>query len=381
MKRKIILIVIASFMFMGVVSAAAIWGTFKGNSIVRVKINGIVQKLSAPAILVNGQSYIPLSVLDKAKVKYLFDSKNQTVEINNNSFDPVIRSIGEISFRPIGNSSMEATARYYQVGEDENADWPRVLALFKNLSKLDVSDLKVDYYKGGTYSGSISIPSGWVKGLVEGRNTEQDLTNRWIITGKLFRPKLSAKEISKLMDRVGYVESYNTNGTTIATGSGFVIDGGMFITNHHVTEGGVGIKVKLDGVTYDNKGWYWMDNVKTDLFGLFLSTSYTTDGHTSGTSPYKYLSYQTELPEIGDKVYAIGSPYGLENSISDGIVSGIRTVDGVTMIQHTADIDHGSSGGALLNEYGDVIGVTSSGVEGSNLEFAIAIKYVIDELK
>jgi S1-C subfamily serine protease len=381
MIKKIFFIAIISFMFMGVVSAANLWGSYKGLPVVRVKISGAIHKSTVPAINFNNQTYLPLNVLDKAGIKYKVDSKNQTIEISKGLNDDDIRGLGAITFTPIGNSSMEASVNFNKIGEDENEDWPEILGVFKKLSKLEATNLRVNYYKNDSLAGSISIGSEWVKGLVEGRNTENDLLNMWSITGKLFRPKLSAKEIAKLMDRVGYVESYNTNGTTIATGSGFIIEGGMFITNNHVVDGGVGIKVKLDGTSYDNKGWYWMVNETKDLFGVYLSTSYSSDGHTTGTNPSKYLSYQSELPEVGDKVYAIGSPLGLENSISEGIVSGIRTIDGITKIQHTADIDHGSSGGALLNEYGDVVGVTSSGVEGSNLEFAIPIKYVLDELK
>ncbi|WEK55323.1 MAG: trypsin-like peptidase domain-containing protein [Candidatus Cohnella colombiensis] len=195
------------------------------------------------------------------------------------------------------------------------------------------------------------------------------------------RNVLNVKEIVKLMDRVGYVESYDKNGISYASGSGFVIKGGMFITNYHVVDGGYGIKVKIDGKIYDNKGWYWIKNETHDVYGTYLSTSYTTDGRVDGVMPSKSLSYNVSIPEVGDRVYAIGSPLGLENSISEGIVSGIRNENGVIIIQHTADTDHGSSGGALLNEYGEVIGITSSGVPGSNIEFAIPISYVIDELK
>lgn len=74
---------------------------------------------------------------------------------------------------------------------------------------------------------------------------------------------------------------------------------------------------------------------------------------------------------IGEKAYAIGSPQGVNNTFSQGIVSQIRK----HLIQISVPIDHGSSGGALLNEYGEVIGITAAGVEDSNanLKFAIDI--------
>jgi hypothetical protein len=82
MKRKIILIVIASFMIMGVVSAASLWGTYKGNQIIRLSVDGVPVKVSdAPAIMMNGRTMIPIYLLQEAGVNYSWDSKNQTVDI------------------------------------------------------------------------------------------------------------------------------------------------------------------------------------------------------------------------------------------------------------------------------------------------------------
>ena len=73
---------------------------------------------------------------------------------------------------------------------------------------------------------------------------------------------------------------------------------------------------------------------------------------------------------IGEKAYAIGSPKGVNNTFSQGIVSQKRG----HLIQISVPIDHGSSGGALLNEYGEVIGVTTSRVDSNaDLNFAIDI--------
>ncbi|GFI48878.1 putative serine protease HhoB [Lachnospiraceae bacterium] len=75
----------------------------------------------------------------------------------------------------------------------------------------------------------------------------------------------------------------------------------------------------------------------------------------------------------GQKVVAIGSPLGMFNSVSDGIISGFREIDSVDMIQFTAPISHGSSGGALLNMQGEVIGISTAGIdEGQNLNLAVS---------
>jgi serine protease Do len=84
----------------------------------------------------------------------------------------------------------------------------------------------------------------------------------------------------------------------------------------------------------------------------------------------------TAKPKIGEKVYAIGSPRGLENTFSSGEVSQWRDTN---LMQISALIDHGSSGGALINEYGEVIGITSgSFADGSqaNLNYAWSIDAV-----
>jgi len=80
--------------------------------------------------------------------------------------------------------------------------------------------------------------------------------------------------------------------------------------------------------------------------------------------------------EIGEEVVAIGNPQGLELTVSNGILSGVRTVEreGGNFLQITAPISHGSSGGPLFNMRGEVIGITSMYFEGGeNLNFAIPV--------
>lgn len=81
----------------------------------------------------------------------------------------------------------------------------------------------------------------------------------------------------------------------------------------------------------------------------------------------------------GQKVVAIGSPEGLFNTVSDGIISAFRTIDGVNMIQFTAPISSGSSGGAVLNMYGEVIGISTSGIDdGQNINFAVGYDIILN---
>jgi S1-C subfamily serine protease len=78
------------------------------------------------------------------------------------------------------------------------------------------------------------------------------------------------------------------------------------------------------------------------------------------------------LPRVGERVYAIGNPRGMVQSISEGIVSGIRQMDEVSWIQHSAAVSPGSSGGALIGADGELLGINSFLLkESQNLNFAV----------
>ena len=84
------------------------------------------------------------------------------------------------------------------------------------------------------------------------------------------------------------------------------------------------------------------------------------------------LKIAGSLPRVGEDVFAIGAPEGLEQTLSKGIVSAIRGKENC-IIQTTAEITHGSSGGPLFNKQGEVIGITSGGMDVANLNFAVNI--------
>ena len=75
--------------------------------------------------------------------------------------------------------------------------------------------------------------------------------------------------------------------------------------------------------------------------------------------------------------YAMATALGLFNSVSDGIISGFRKISDVDMIQFTAPISHGSSGGAVLNMYGEVVGISTAGIDsGQNINLAIGYESI-----
>jgi S1-C subfamily serine protease len=135
----------------------------------------------------------------------------------------------------------------------------------------------------------------------------------------------------------------------IGQGSGFIISQDRIVTNHHVLEGASSVLVVFaDGISLSADGIV-ADSSTRDLTILAVKT---------GTRPVLKLGDELSVHQ-GDQVYAIGAPRGLELSITNGIVSGFRQLDEQFLIQNTAPIAPGSSGGPLFDQDGQVVGVTS----------------------
>ena len=143
-----------------------------------------------------------------------------------------------------------------------------------------------------------------------------------------------------------------------AEGSGFVYDtSGHIVTNEHVVDGANSVTVKFaNGKTY--KATVVGKDTSTDVAVLKV------DAPTSQLHPLTLADSATV--SVGDGVVAIGSPFGLQNSVTTGIVSAVhRTIDAPNgfaiedAIQTDAAINHGNSGGVLLDTSGNVIGVTA----------------------
>ncbi|MDP8292745.1 MAG: trypsin-like peptidase domain-containing protein [Candidatus Orphnella occulta] len=157
-------------------------------------------------------------------------------------------------------------------------------------------------------------------------------------------------------------------------GSGFVISSdGYIVTNFHVVKDSKFVNVKM---IEENKYISNVSVVKVNpARDLALLKAETNKG-----LPAVILGNSDNI-RIGEQVVAIGNPEGLENTISDGLVSGIRETDGMKFIQTSVPVTGGSSGGPLVNMQGEVIGVISSGLpKEGNINFAVPINYVKDEM-
>lgn len=153
-------------------------------------------------------------------------------------------------------------------------------------------------------------------------------------------------------------------------GSGFFIsDDGLAVSNYHVFEG---TAIGLEDIILNNGRQYKVKQVyHKDKECDFIIFKVDIDKRV------KYIPLAKATPKIGEKVYTIGSPRGLDNTFSSGEISQIRG-DNSELLQISAPIDHGSSGGVLLNTRGEAIGITTSGLDdsGANLNFAINISLV-----
>lgn len=160
----------------------------------------------------------------------------------------------------------------------------------------------------------------------------------------------------------------NAAGQPLTLGSGFLVGAGMIATNLHVLEGADAgyakfidedTQVRIEGVVAIDR--------QNDL-AILKASSPRAAALVLGDS---------DSVEVGEVVYVVGNPNGLEGTFSQGIVSGVRRVDGDTVIQTTAPISPGSSGGPVLNAHGEVIGLSVATIaDGQNLNFAIPANYL-----
>lgn len=179
---------------------------------------------------------------------------------------------------------------------------------------------------------------------------------------------LVLKDIINKEKSVVTLISYDDFGQPLGQGSGFIVSNRMIASNYHVVDGSKRVKAILQsGKEIEIEGIVEND-ADADLVLLKTKSELKE-------TPLLLGSYQKV--EKGDSVVAIGNPEGLTNTVSNGIVSGLRDFminnKSYHYIQFTAPITFGSSGGPLFSMDGYVVGITSMGADSGNLNFAIAI--------
>ncbi len=193
---------------------------------------------------------------------------------------------------------------------------------------------------------------------------------------------LSPQEVfRRVSPSVFVVESLNSKGEVLASGSGVAVkiprrgsqpagnttSDLVVVTNKHVIYSALAYRVRKGERAW--KATLVRLDQGHDLCALEPETGWTAkDASVRASSTVK----------VGERAYAVGAPEGLELTLSEGLVSGLREVDGVRVIQTSAPISHGSSGGGLFDSEGRLIGVTTFFLkEGQNLNFALPGEWVL----
>jgi len=167
------------------------------------------------------------------------------------------------------------------------------------------------------------------------------------------------------------ITTYDSSGQEVALASGFFISRDIVVTNWHVLKGASSARVKTySGAEYPMQGVVSGDQ-NFDLVEIRVNNQDPT------VTP---LTVTAALPAVGARIVVIGAPIGLQNTVSDGIVSAIRNIENFgQVIQITAPVSEGSSGSPVVNLRGQVVGVVrATVVEGQNLNFAIPSAKVLD---
>ncbi len=161
------------------------------------------------------------------------------------------------------------------------------------------------------------------------------------------------------------VLTYNADGKATELGSGVKLPDGSVATNCHVLKDGTTYRVRYRGKVYpaslDKTDW------NRDVCSLRVP----------GLPAPPVVLGSTKTLQVGAPVYAIGTPEGLQRTLSEGIVSSLRPVRGGSYIQTTAAISPGSSGGGLFDDHGRLLGLTSFFIsKGQQLNFALPVEWI-----
>jgi hypothetical protein len=298
------------------------------------------------------------------------------------TFFLVTNLLGLTSVTATNSASAATTAASTKVTSSIKMVEPKVSMYVGATKQLKLKLTKVDAKKVKWQSSQPTIVSvdskGQIKAIKSGTaNITAYLPNtklKAISTVTVNKKAMSASEIFKKVNpSVVYIESYNKYKQKIGTGSGVIISkDGMVVTNHHVvvdvTEVSY-VKIKLaNGQVYQTSKVVGYD-ADLDLAVLKMN------------SPKNLVPIElgdSDKIKTGEKTFALGSPLGIQNSVTEGIISNKSIVDyGQTFIQHTAPISPGNSGGALVNQFGELVGINVAYyVQGQNMNLAIPVKEV-----
>lgn len=201
------------------------------------------------------------------------------------------------------------------------------------------------------------------------QNSQRAVANLWILILLVASASAPAQDtLPELVRRIKpsavAIETFDSHGEALSRGSGFFIDADRIVTNRHVIENAYRAEVHSStGAIYPVKGV-----VAVDAEGDVALLKVDVPGHT-----VRPLTLERTSPQEGESIVVIGNPFGLEGSVSNGIVSAVRDIPTFgRIIQITAPISPGSSGSPVVNMRGQVIGVATLQITGGqSINFAI----------
>lgn len=177
--------------------------------------------------------------------------------------------------------------------------------------------------------------------------------------------KSAADVFEEVSDSVVIVYGKDRQSQVVSLGSGVVVGAGEVVTNCHVIVDASDLSVKYKDSEYPAARKH--SDFERDVCSLTTQSLKATAVRLGGTQTLK----------VGQRVYAIGAPRGLELTLSEGIISSLREVKGGRYIQITAPISAGSSGGGLFDEEGRLVGLPTFYLsEGQQLNFAVPVEWV-----
>ena len=213
----------------------------------------------------------------------------------------------------------------------------------------------------------------------------EDIQSKKMNISSLFRTAEGLPELSPNVQAKRVGSSVIKVSTPGGLGSGVLLNGeGFAITNAHVIQGETDLRATVwiqqpDGSLMRTT----IEDVEIIAVNNHLDLALLLLKHPDD-KPFEFSVLENaENIEVGEIVFAIGNPLGLERSMSQGVISTKhRSFDGLTYIQTDAAINPGNSGGPLFNSRGEVVGITNMGITSAeSLNFAIPTRYVKDFIR
>lgn len=182
----------------------------------------------------------------------------------------------------------------------------------------------------------------------------------WLVQGHAQSQGLSSAEIyAATADSVLLLEVRGADNKVVGQATAFVVAPGQLLTNAHAVEGGP-VWIRMGPVALP------ATVARTDSLNDLALVQIGAELNLPA------LQFAEGAPAPGSRVFAIGNPKGLERTISEGLVTSLRMIDNQSVLQVSAAISSGSSGGPVLNDRGEVIGVAVAALrDAQNLNFAV----------